>query len=175
MTVDQTQGTCIVYTYKAGVLSAVGHDLAIRCERFSIDIDLDDEVIEGRFDATQLTVLGAVKNGVIVDDVLSPKDTAEILANIRNYVLKNHQGAQIRFESDDLEIDDDTIEGDGTLTIPPRSHRVDFEADIEDGRAVCSIKLHQPDFGITPFSALMGALRIQPDILIEVDVPWPQS
>jgi hypothetical protein len=36
---------------------------------------------------------------------------------------------------------------------------------------VVELKLHQPDFGIKPFSAALGALRVKPDVMIRVSVP----
>jgi hypothetical protein len=36
---------------------------------------------------------------------------------------------------------------------------------------VAQVVLHQPDFGIKPYSAMLGALRIRPDVRIELSVP----
>lgn len=33
------------------------------------------------------------------------------------------------------------------------------------------MRVHQPDFGITPFKAMLGALRIQPQVDVELVVP----
>jgi hypothetical protein len=38
-------------------------------------------------------------------------------------------------------------------------------------RWVTDLKLHQPDFGIKPFSAALGALKVKPDVIIRVSVP----
>ena len=32
---------------------------------------------------------------------------------------------------------------------------------------------HQPDFGITPYSAMLGALKIKPDVGFRIVAPWP--
>jgi hypothetical protein len=168
--VDASTATLEVFTYKAGLLSAVGHDLLLRVERFELQVDEDR--VEGTFDGSSLTVLGAVKDGAVADGVLSEKDKAEVLENIRKYVFKGFKPDQITFVSDELDGDDTFLEGEGTLTIPPNSHDVDFEVAIDDGVAVCELTLHQPDWGITPFSALMGTLRIQPDIRVRLTIPW---
>lgn len=171
-TYDASTGTCEVRTYKAGLLSAVGHDLALRVERWSLTLDPDDERVEGTFDGTTFAVLGVVKGERIDPDVLSVKEQGEVLDNIRKHVFKGFRPASIRFEADDVEFDDDTIEGEGTLEIPPGRHTVRFEASVEDGQAICTVRLHQPDFGIVPFKALMGALKIQPDIEVRITVPF---
>lgn len=167
---SQDDATCEILTYKAGLLSAVGHDLLLQCRRFRLT--LDDGALEGEFDASDIEVVGAMKKGVLDPNVLSDKDKREILQNMRNGVFKKHDARAVTFVCDDIEEDDDFLEGDGTLTIPPRSHDVAFEVHIADGKAVCEVKLHQPDWGISPFKALMGTLRIQPDITVRMTVPW---
>lgn len=171
-TFDPTTGSCEIRTFKAGLLSAVGHDLAFRVQRWSLTLDPEEERIEGTFDGTSLEVLGAVKDGVVDPGVLSAKEQAEVLENIRKYVFKGFRPAEIAFEAEDVEFDEDAIEGEGTLLIPPGRHAVQFEASVEDGSALCKVRLHQPDFGIVPFKALMGALKIQPDIEVWVTVPF---
>ncbi len=167
---DADDGRCTVYTYKAGLLSAVGHDLAFRLTRWSLEVEEDR--IEGHFDGTSLELLGVVRDGVPVPGVLSASDERQVMDNIRKYVFKGFRPAEIHFVAEDVEIDDDRIEGEGVLTIPPRSHAVPFEVEIDDGEARCSVRLHQPHWGIKPFSALMGTLKIKPDVEVRLTVPW---
>lgn len=170
-TFDASSGTCEITTYKAGLLSAVGHDLVLRVTRFELSVD--DEAIEGTFDGGSIEVVGVLrKDGTVDPNGLSDKEKGEVVDNIRKYVFKGFRPGGIRFESTELDVEDDCMEGEGTLTIPPSSHDVDFEVAIEDGQAVCELTLHQPDWGITPFKALMGALKIQPDIKVRMTVPW---
>jgi hypothetical protein len=35
------------------------------------------------------------------------------------------------------------------------------------------VVIHQPDFGIEPYRALGGALRVRPDVSVEFDLPDP--
>ena len=52
---------CLVFTYKAGLLAGVAHDLKLRAERFEIAID--DEGIRAQFDAASLRVVCAQAGG----------------------------------------------------------------------------------------------------------------
>ncbi|MCB9670520.1 MAG: hypothetical protein H6736_09250 [Alphaproteobacteria bacterium] len=167
---DASSGTCEIFTYKAGLLSAVGHDLLFRVKRWSLTVE--DDHIEGTFDGTSFEVVGAIKDGRVAPGALSAKDERDILANIDKHVFKGFRPRDIRFEADDVDVDDDCIEGTGTLAIPPGRHDVRFEAHIEGGKATCRLTLHQPDWGITPFKALMGTLKIKPDIKVRITVPW---
>jgi len=166
----QNDSTAEIFTYKAGLLSRVAHDLLLKCTAF--ELTLEGDKVHGHFDASSLVVIGAMKNGVVNPSTLSDKDKRDVLDNVRKHVFKRHDPKKIHFECDDLEIEDDHIEGEGTLTIPPRSHDIDFEVQISGGKAVCEVTLHQPDWGITPFTALMGTLKIKPDIRVRMTVPW---
>lgn len=166
----EADGTAEVLTFKAGLLSAMGHDLLFRVERF--ELSLDGDRLSGWFDGTRLALVGAMKDGKLAPGVLSAKDERDILENIRKHVFKRHRVERIAFEADDLEIDEHAIEGEGALTIPPQRHEIRFHAEIDDDRAVCEVVLHQPDWGIAPFKALMGALKIQPDVRVRITVPW---
>ncbi|MEZ4320129.1 MAG: hypothetical protein R3F61_21800 [Myxococcota bacterium] len=166
----QADGTCEIFTYKAGLLAAVGHDLKLRCTRFSLT--LEDGAVHGDFDGTALEVVGAMRDGTLHPETLSEKDKRDILDNIRNGVFKRHDQQRIHFGCDDLDGDDEVLEGDGILTIPPNEHRIAFEVQVHDDEAVCEVTLHQPDWGISPFKALMGTLKIQPDVRVRITVPW---
>ena len=50
-------------------------------------------------------------------------------------------------------------------TVPIAIRRVGDEL-----RAEASV--HQPDFGIRPFSAILGTLRVRPDVKIALTMPW---
>lgn len=162
--------TCTVRVFKSGILSAVGHDLELSVRRFSLQ--LEDSAITAEFDGTSLEIVGALEGDRVVPGKLTDKDQRDILANLRKSVFARHDARQITFSSTDFHQDVDGIEGTGTLSIPPYAQELDFEVELEDGQAVCQVTLHQPDYGITPFKAPLGVLKIQPDVQVRVVVPW---
>jgi hypothetical protein len=166
------EATCTVRAFKAGLLSAVGHDVELRVTRFSIE--LGDDGVVGTFDGTSLEVAGAIRDGRVEPSAFSEKDRRDILENVRKYTFPKHQPARIRFESTELVRTDEGLEGEGELTIPPHTRPIRFEVVARGGRAVCEVRLNQPDFGITPYKAALGGLRIQPDLLVRVEVPWSE-
>ena len=166
----QDNATCEVLTFKAGLLSAVGHDLLLRVTRFQLTYD--DGTLKGSFDGTSFEFGGVVKNGTVIPDGLSPKDQAEVLKNIKKHVFKKHREESITFECPEVDEEEDSLSGEGTLTIPPSSHSIRFEATLADGMARCEVTLHQPDWRIKPFSALMGTLKVKPDVVVRLQVPW---
>jgi len=169
-TYGPTDGSCTIRVFKAGLLSAMGHDMELIVTRWSLTVD--DSRISGDFDGDSLEVRGALRDGELDPSRLSPKDRRDILDNIRKRVFPRHRPTQIHFECDDFDWDEDLIEGRGTLQIPPHSHDLDFQAELSEGRAICQLSLHQPDWGIVPFKAPLGVLKIKPDIQVRLDLPW---
>jgi hypothetical protein len=158
---DASTADCTVLTFKEGLLSAVAHDLEIRVEKFSVEIDDATRAIEARFDARSLRVVRAIGGNV------SEKDRAKIEGNIVTEVLRADRFGEIRFRS--TKVEDDRVEGvltlcgrDKTLVIPVRE---------QGGSWVAEVRLHQPDFGIKPYTAMLGTLRIQPDVTVRIAVP----
>lgn len=169
-TFSPPDATCRVRVFKAGVLSAVGHDLELDVTRFSVTVGSDH--IEGAFDGTSMAVRGALVDGRLDAHGLKDKDRRDILDNVRKAVFRSHRADGIRFESDELERTDDGVEGSGTLFIPPHRHELDFTLEIDGGRARGVIRLHQPDWGISPFKAPLGVLKVQPGVEVHLDLPW---
>lgn len=61
------------------------------------------------------------------------------------------------------------IEGQLTLHGVTRPLVADALADASDWRA--ELRLDQRDFGIKPFSAMLGTLRVRPEVLVRIRVP----
>jgi hypothetical protein len=47
--------------------------------------------------------------------------------------------------------------------------RVQVHQDVS--HYIAEARIHQPDFGIRPYTALLGTLRVQPDVMVRVVVP----
>ena len=73
----------------------------------------------------------------------------------------------IVFES--TSVSDAEVTGKLTLHGITRDVRLSVTQDGE--RRVGELRLDQRDFGIKPYSALLGALKIQPHVLVRVSLP----
>ena len=167
---DPSTAECLVFTRKAGVLAAVAHDLKLRVQRFEIVID--DGGIRARFDATSLRVVCAQVGGKDDPRALSQRDRAEIDATIARDVLDAAKHPEIEFRSGPVAAAGPAIEG--MLSIHGRERALTLKPRRESDRAIVETMLHQPDFGIRPYSAMLGALRIQPDVRVRIATPWPE-
>jgi hypothetical protein len=153
-----------VYTEREGMLSPVGHDLKIAVNRFTID-ELD-EGFAVNIEADSLTVAGAMSNGEVSD--VGSMDRKVIEKNINKDVLKSKRHKYIDFEGGLEVVSDEEAIIRGTLLLVGKSGElaVTMRRDGEEWRGEAVID--QRDFGIKPYTAFLGALRIKPEVRVEV-------
>jgi polyisoprenoid-binding protein YceI len=155
---DASQAECIVFTYKEGLLSPIAHDLEIRVTRFSLEIDPAAPSVRGRFDARSLQVISPAS--------LSSRDRRTIEGHIVDDVLGAEKYPEIVFTS--RSVDGNRIRGE--LALHGRNREIDVTTHKEGDRLVAEARIHQPDFGIKPFTAMLGTLKIRADVAIRLTV-----
>ncbi|MBI5537055.1 MAG: YceI family protein [Deltaproteobacteria bacterium] len=172
---DATTARCLVFTFKEGLLSPVAHDLKLRVERFEIDIEPASPGaaprLTARFESRSLRVVCAMKNGRDAPDSLSAKDCTDIEKNIVEAVLDVRKHPHILFESTSIEPAGGGYLIRGRLGIQGRERVIRLDARKQGDRLVAEARLHQPDFGIKPFSAMLGTIRIKADVDVRVELP----
>lgn len=174
MRYDPSSARCEVYTFKEGLLSAVAHDLRIEVTRFTVEVG-EGPTIDARFDAASLRVACAVQAGVDAPAALSPRDRAEIDRNIAHDVLEARRYPEIRFRSNAVESVADGHRIRGTLELHGGARPLELVAQRRGDRECVEVTLHQPDFGIRPYRALLGTLRIRPDVRVLIELPAPPA
>jgi polyisoprenoid-binding protein YceI len=164
--------SCTVFTFKEGVLSAIAHDLKLRVETLDVKVEGESRVT-ATFDARSLRVVCAQKNGTDDPGALSAGDKHKIEETLAKDVLESRRFPEIRFISTAVE-PDPRGEGHlvrGDLTLHGVTREISFTARTLGGVRVAEVTLHQPDFGITPYRAMLGALKLRPDVRVRVEVP----
>lgn len=169
---DAATAACRVFTFKEGALSAIAHDLELEVRRFSIEVG-DDLAVEARFGLDSLRVLHAVKDGR-PSAALSDGDKRKIEKTMADDVLdvRRHGEAVFRGRASAA---GDGFQLTGELTLHGRARPVTATARPADGRQTVELTLHQPDFGIKPYSAMLGTLKVRADLRVRVSVPWPAA
>ncbi len=168
---DQSSAVCQVFTYKEGILSPFAHDLRITVSSFVITVGEDNRSIEAWFDAESLRVDCAMVNGTERPDLVSALEQEEINRNIIKDVLDTRTYKKILLKSSSVIKEDSTYVVKADLTVHGTTREISFTVRPEGDRYVADVMLSLPDFGIKPFTALFGAIRIRPDILIRVILP----
>ena len=169
---DQSSAICWIFTYKEGVLSSLAHDLRINVTSFSISVGGKDHFIDAHFDARSLRVDCAMENGRERPGLLSASDRSDIDNNTIKDVLHTESHPDILLLSSSVRKEEENYLVKASLTLSGRTQEISFGVRKEDSkRYVADVRLHLPDFGIKPFSALLGAIRIKPDILVHIEIP----
>src|SRR5919108_3519509 len=152
--------TCEVFTFREGVLAAVGHDLKLRAERF--EIDAQRTRVSARFDATSLRVVAAMRGDKEDPGALSDRDRQEIERTAAREVPEADRFREIAFVSSEV------LPGRirGTLSLHGREQAGEFPFEETSGRCVARIDLDVRRFGIRPYAAMLGALRVAPIVHI---------
>lgn len=168
---DSHSAECLVFTYKEGLLSSVAHDLKLRATDFQIELDETKREITARFNPASLQVVCAVKDGVDAPTSLSDKDRKDIEKNIQNEVLHTARFPEIRFRSTSVNAAGGETSIVGTLNLHGTERTVCVPIKREGDRWVADLKVNQPDYGVKPFRALFGALKVQPEVRVQLSVP----
>ncbi|MBX7193219.1 MAG: YceI family protein [Sandaracinaceae bacterium] len=168
--ITEREARCRVYTFKEGLLSAVAHDLEIEVSRFWIESPDDGSRVTAEMDARSLRVISAMSDGRPNPSALSDKDKRKIEQTIVDDVLVASRHPAVRFEGT-LTWTSGVPRVEGTLTLAGRSRAQHVEVTVDGGELVARASIHQPDYGIAPYSAMLGTLKIKADVRVEVRVP----
>jgi polyisoprenoid-binding protein YceI len=161
-------GSINVYTFKEGMLSKLGHDLKLNLMRF--EVMTHNGQVTGRFDASSFKIEGAMMNGKLDTGELSDSDRQKIQGNITDDVLETKAHPEARFEG--------RVAGrtapftvEGTLYLHGEARPLSITLQKNGDRLQGSAEITPSQWGIKPYRALAGALRVADRIRVEVDIP----
>ncbi len=105
---------------------------------------------------------------------LTEKDKASIRQTIEADVLKR---CTIEFRSTQVDhADPNTLNVRGDLKLFGNTAPVSFEVRTQaDGRLTGSATVKQTEWGIKPYTALFGALKVADEVIVEIDGNLPSG
>ena len=161
-------GTLTVHTRKGGAASKAGHNLRIEVERWGATAQFADDpaqsVLELSADSTSFTVLEGT-GGVMS---LGDDDKQGIAQTINEEVLK---GTPISFKSTAVRPDGDAqFHVTGDLELVNGINLIAFDITVsDDGRVTGRATVSQTQWGMKPYSALFGTLKVTDEVGVEID------
>jgi superoxide dismutase, Fe-Mn family len=164
-TLGPKNGTLSVRTRRAGAVAKAGHNLLIHVIGWNATLEIGDEsslVLE--VDSTSLRV----REGTGGMQALTSDDKANIEQTINDEVLLR---TDIAFRSTSVRVDDRRLGVEGDLTLNGQTHPIAFELAVDAGtrlRGAAVVK--QSEWGMTPYTALFGALTVTDDVEVAIDV-----
>lgn len=161
-------GSLLARTSRKGAASKAGHDLLIRVDRWGatvqIEADPAQSVLELTADSTSFTVLegtGGMKS-------LDADDKSGIAQTINEEVLK---GTPISFRSTAVRPDSDTrLHVTGDLELANGVNLIAFDLDLSaDGHLAGTAVVKQTDWGMKPYTALFGTLKVADEVEVFIE------
>ena len=162
-------GTLSVRTGRSGAAAKAGHDLLLHVTAWQATLELGEGsqptgiVLDA--DATSLRV----REGTGGMQPLGDDDKANIEQTIDDEVLK---GSAIRFRSTSVGVAEDGVRlaVTGDLTLLDTTKQIAFDIVVEgDDVLRGSAVVRQTDWGIKPYSALFGALKVADEVEVAID------
>ncbi len=160
-TFDAAAVDCRVSVFVEGVLTSFGHDATLRVTSLSLDVG-DDDGITADFDPGSLKVM----------DDISDSNRRDIERNAEK-TLEPRKYPKIQFRSVSVVRDGDRARIEGDLTLHGVTNQISLDARSDGQRWHAKLVLDQRKFGIKPFSAMLGALKIKPDVEVNISIPHP--
>lgn len=161
----------LLRTGRAGAGSTLGHDLTIELAAWSAKLDAPaanpaEAHVTARIELTSLAVSEGSGGAV----PLSDKDRAEIGKNAKRTLdVDRHPTAT--FESRQVALGQDQTTISGVLTLHGVAAPVDIDVrEVEPGRYRATTVITQSEYGIKPYSAFLGALKVRDDVGVEIEV-----
>ncbi len=167
--------TLVVRTGRTGAAAKAGHDLVIHVTSWQATLDLGED--RGRT-AVELTADPSslrVREGSGGMQALGDDDKANIQKTIDGDVLK---GKAIAFRSSAIEshAGGNRLSVHGDLELFAHSRPLAFELSVgEDGQLSARATVKQTDWGIKPYSALFGALKVADEVEVVLTASLPAS
>lgn len=173
---DTQRGQIVLRTFRDGFAAQAGHDLTIEVGRWSGDLTVDEardpRDLSVRIDLSSLVV----REGTGGLKPLTDRDRREILAVIRR-VLSTDQHPEATFSADRFEPDESgggVVHGTFTLAGRARPARLQVRM-TEPGRYRATISVRQTEYGIKPYTAFLGALRVRDTVDVQIDLDLPDE
>lgn len=173
---DTQRGRIVLRTFRDGFAAQAGHDLTIEVGRWSGDLTVgearDPQDLSVRIDLSSLVV----REGTGGLKPLSDRDRREILTTARR-VLSADRHPEATFSADRFE--PDTSGGGvvhGTFTLAGRARPVQLQVRMTGpGHYRATSSVRQTEYGIKPYTAFLGALRVRDVIDVEIDLDLPDA
>ncbi len=158
-----------VLTERAGAAAKAGHDLVIRVTSWEAELVIAEDPafssMELTADATSLRVV----KGTGGMQALREDDVDNIEQTINDEVLMRQD---IRFRSTGVRTDPGggVMHAEGDLTIVGVTQPIAFELVIDDAGALnASAVVTQTTWGMKPYSALFGALKVKDEVEVVLE------
>ena len=167
-TLGPQDGELLVHTRRSGAAAKAGHDLVIEVGSWSGTLEIPDDPGQSSVAVHAEGDSLRVREGSGGIQALGEGDKDDIKETIDKEVLR---GGAIEFRSTAVQADPDgeRLHVRGGLELVGRTGPVEFELRLAEGRLTGAATVKQSDWGIKPYSALFGALKVADEVVVTID------
>jgi len=162
-------------THKDGVGAKLAHDLVLTASQWSgtLNVDADNPAASSaslKIDARSIEIVEAIGG-----KSMSDKDRKDIGKNIDDKVLQTGKYPELTFESTSVSGSEPNFNVAGNMTITGTTRPVNVALSVNGTDVTGKCTISQKDFGIKPFSAMLGAIKLRDDIDFELHLSLPSA
>lgn len=155
---------------REGMAKKMGHDLRLELAEWSADVTVDADNPGN----SQMTVTADIRSFVVAEWHGGVKPMTEgDKKDIKKNAEKSIPNTMVTFRSRSVEPMGSGARVQGDLVINGATQPAQFDVEIDGGVARCNAVIQQSLFGIKPYSAFMGALKVQDPVQIELEAKVP--
>lgn len=159
--------TLSVHTKRAGAVAKIGHDLIIHVTSWEATLVLGADPAETSIELTADATSLRVHEGTGGMKALEDDDLANIHQTIDDEVLERQA---ISFNSTSATGEGGRVSVAGDLTLAGQTAPIAFDLSIgEDGALSATAVVKQTDWGMKPYSALFGALKVLDEVEVVLE------
>jgi polyisoprenoid-binding protein YceI len=164
-------GTLSVRTKRTGAAAKAGHNLLLHVTAWEATLEIAADAsassLELTADGASLRVIEGTGGMKELDD----DDRANIEQTIDDDVLK---AQSVTFRSRQVQPTADGLRVEGDLTLLGATRPLAFDvAAGDDGGLTCVAVIKQSDWGMKPYSALFGTLKVVDEVEVAIDARPP--
>ena len=163
-------GRLLLRTSRSGLGRRAGHDLTIEATNWTAEATVREPLSESSGKVVVVVDGLEVREGTGGVKPLSEKDRLDIGDNLRK-VLRADRYPEIVYRA--AAIGDHELTGE--LTVMDRTEPLAVSADLAGDRVTGAAVVRQTRWGIKPFSAFFGALKLADDVRVEFDLTLPEK
>ena len=163
-------GTLAVNTGRTGAVAKAGHDLLLHVTGWEGTLEIAADPAPSRLEVHADGGSLRVQQGTGGMQALDDDDKANIEQTIDDEVLRRDQ---ITFRSTEVAAADGGLRVTGDLTLLGHTAPLVLDIAVGDGALTAAAVVRQTDFGMKPYSALFGALKVADEVRVSLAAAWP--
>ncbi len=165
--------TLAINTGRTGAVARAGHDLLIHVTTWEATLAVEDDPSRSRVevaaDGSSLKVVEGTGGMKGLDD----DDRQNIHQTIDDEVLHR---TRVTFRSTSVAPTASGLHVEGELSILDRTHPLAFDVAADGAGSIEAVAvIRQTDFGMKPYTALFGALKVADDVRVTLTAQLPSA